>query len=175
MFRAAGGVVIAGRGPGAGGAEPRTDVVRLEEAGLTQRRRHERTREVAGLAVDVAIRRVMPDLARGDALPEDLKPLQTPLRRIAGDDRRIDRADRHAAHPVRLDARFVQRLIDAGLIGAERAAALQHQRDPVAAIRPPVGRDGSWLNVACARPWQYPARKRNQGSLAEFRAAVTSV
>ena len=133
-----GGVVIAGRRFGAGGAEPGIDVVRLEEAGLAQRRRHERTREVAGLAVDVAIRRVVPDLARGDALPEDLQPLQTPLRWIAGDDRRIDRADRYPAHPIRLDAGFVQRLIDTGLVGAERAAALQHQRDPVAAIGPPV-------------------------------------
>ena len=46
------------------------------------------------------------------------------------------------AHPIRLDACFVQRLIDADLIGAERAAALQHQRDPVAAVRPPARRDG---------------------------------
>ena len=47
------------------------------------------------------------------------------------------------AHPIRLDAGFVQRLIDADLIGAERPAALQHQRDPVAAIGPPAGRDGT--------------------------------
>ena len=31
----------------------------------------------------------------------------------------------------------MHRLIDAGLIGAERAAALQHERDAVAALRPP--------------------------------------
>jgi hypothetical protein len=31
----------------------------------------------------------------------------------------------------------MQRLVDAGLVGTERAAALQHQRDPLAAVRPP--------------------------------------
>jgi hypothetical protein len=40
-------------------------------AGLAQRRRHERTREVARLPIDVAIRRVVPDLAGCDAVPED--------------------------------------------------------------------------------------------------------
>jgi len=41
----------------------------------------------------------------------------------------IDGADRHAGNPVRVNAGVVQRLVDAGLIGAERAAALQHQGD----------------------------------------------
>ncbi len=31
--------------------------------------------------------------------------------------------------PVRLDSSFVQRLIDAGLVGTQRAAALQYQHD----------------------------------------------
>jgi hypothetical protein len=132
------GVVIAGRRSGACGTEPGIDVVRLEESGLAERRRHERTRQVAGLAVNVAVRRIVPDLASGDALPEDLKPFQTRLRWIAGNDRGIDRADRHPAHPIRLDAAFLQSLIDAGLVGAQRPAALQHQRNPVAAIRPPA-------------------------------------
>ncbi len=65
------GVIIAGRGFRAGGTEPRVDIVRLEEAGLAQRRRHPRTGEVAGLAIDVAVRCIVPHLARGDALPED--------------------------------------------------------------------------------------------------------
>ena len=166
------GVVIAGRGFGAGGAEPRIDVVRLEEAGLAQRGRHERTREVTGLAVDVAIRRVVPDLAAVMRSQKICSLSRRRSRRIAGNDRRIDRADRHPAHPIRLDACFVQRLIDTGLIGAERAAALQHQRDPVAAIGPPVrARCEVELNVACARPWQYlvrneikRSRRRIQGS-----------
>jgi hypothetical protein len=131
------GVVIAGRGPGAGRAEPRIDLVRLEEAGLPQGCRHERTREIARLAIDVAIRRVVPDLAGRDAIPENPKPLEATLRRIAGDDRRIDAADRNAADPVRLHAFFVQGLIDTGLVGAKRAAALQDEGDTVASIGPP--------------------------------------
>jgi hypothetical protein len=51
------------------------------------------------------------------------------LRRVAGDQAGIDGADRGADDPVRLDAGLVQRLIDAGLIGPERAAALQHEHD----------------------------------------------
>ena len=41
----------------------------------------------------------------------------------------VDGADRGADDPVRLDARLVQGLIDAALIGAERAAALEHEHD----------------------------------------------
>ena len=46
---------------------------------------------------------------------------------VAGDQRAIDGADRGADDPIRLDAAFHERLVDAGLIGAERAAALQDQ------------------------------------------------
>jgi hypothetical protein len=42
-----------------------------------------------------------------------------------------------AGHPIRLDVSLVQRLIDAGLVGAERTAALQDERDPLAAVGPP--------------------------------------
>ena len=53
---------------------------------------------------------------------------------------RIDGADRGADQPVRLDAGIVQRLIDAALIGAERAAALQHEHDlPVIVVADLVG------------------------------------
>ena len=48
-------------------------------------------------------------------------------RLVAGDDRGIDGADRDAGDPVRLEIEVTQRLIGAGLIGAERAAALQNQ------------------------------------------------
>ena len=43
---------------------------------------------------------------------------------------------RDAGHPVRLQPRFVQGLVDAALIGAQRAAALQHQGDAAAILRP---------------------------------------
>ena len=49
--------------------------------------------------------------------------------RIAGDQGGIDRPDRGADHPVGLDAGFLQGLVDPGLVGAERSAALEHQDD----------------------------------------------
>ena len=48
---------------------------------------------------------------------------------IAGDQACIDRADRRADDPVRFNAVFVQRVIDARLVGAERTSALQNQDD----------------------------------------------
>jgi hypothetical protein len=144
------GVVITGGGFGAGRTEPRIDVVGFEKAGLAQRRRHERTREIAGLPVDVAVRRVMPDLACRDAVPENLQLLETMFRWIAGDDRRIDGADRNAAYPVGLHAFFVQGLIDPGLIGPERAATLQYKRHPVAPVGPPSSRNGR-IRARCSR------------------------
>src|SRR3712207_9393074 len=41
----------------------------------------------------------------------------------------VERADRGADHPVGLDAGLVQCLVEAGLIGAQRATALEHQHD----------------------------------------------
>src|SRR5437764_805990 len=61
------------------------------------------------------------------AVPELAEPLEPALRLIADDEACIDGADRGADDPVGLDARLVQRLIDAALVGAERTAALQHQ------------------------------------------------
>jgi hypothetical protein len=51
------------------------------------------------------------------------------LRFIARDQTGINRSDRGTDNPIRLDAGFVQRLINAGLIGAERPAALQHKHN----------------------------------------------
>ena len=48
---------------------------------------------------------------------------------VAGDQAGIDGADRRADDPVRLDPAFVERLIDARLVGAERTAALEHEDD----------------------------------------------
>jgi len=49
------------------------------------------------------------------------------LETFAGDDGAVDRTDRSADDPVRLDSGFVQRLINATLVRAERAPALKHQ------------------------------------------------
>ena len=78
----------------------------------------------------------MPDLAVSDAVPEGSQSLKATLGRIAGNDRRVDAADRNAADPVRLHAFFMQGLIDPGLIGAERAAALEDECYPVTPVAP---------------------------------------
>src|SRR5690606_22445066 len=49
--------------------------------------------------------------------------------RIAGDDGRVDGTDGDARHPVGMDAGCGKRLVDAGLVGAEGAAALKDERD----------------------------------------------
>src|SRR3954468_11614144 len=65
-----------------------------------------------------------PDRMLLHPLPELAQTRQSILRRVAGDETRVDGADRGADDPVRLDAGLMQGLVDAGLIGAERAAAL---------------------------------------------------
>ncbi len=61
------------------------------------------------------------------AIPEFAKAIEAPAGFIAGDDGGVDGADGGADHPVRFDTGFVKRLIDAALVGAERAAALEDQ------------------------------------------------
>src|SRR5581483_2254686 len=78
-----------------------------------------------------------------DPVPELVQPLEARLQRIAGDDGAVDRADRVADHPVGLEPRLVHPLVHAAVVGAERAAALQHEhRLPVtrghySAVQPP--------------------------------------
>ena len=69
------------------------------------------------------------DWRAGDPAPELFEAPQAQLRWVASDQTGIDGADGSADHPIRLDSRFAQRLIDPGLIGAECAAALQYQDD----------------------------------------------
>src|SRR6266852_894598 len=51
------------------------------------------------------------------------------MRRVSGNEAGVDRSDRRADDPVRLDPGFLQCLIDAHLIGPEGAAALQNEYD----------------------------------------------
>ena len=64
-----------------------------------------------------------------DAPPELAQLGEPVLRLVAGDDGGVDRADRRSDQPVGLDAGLVQRLVDAGLVGAERPAALEDEDD----------------------------------------------
>ena len=56
------------------------------------------------------------------------------FRLVAGDDGGVDGTDGDAGHPVGLKSSLVQGLIDASLIGPERAAALQDEADTVDAL-----------------------------------------
>ena len=98
----------------------------LEEAGnpLRDRRPDREPFVEAGKGIaDMPNRRLL------HSLPKFLQPREPLSGFIAGNQARIDGADRGADDPIGLDALLMQRLIDPGLIGAERAATLQHQHD----------------------------------------------
>jgi hypothetical protein len=60
-----------------------------------------------------------------DRLPKLAQRVDPPFRRVAGDDRRIDSADRDSGNPIGMQIGLRQRLINTRLISAERAAALK--------------------------------------------------
>ena len=62
------------------------------------------------------------------ALPKRTQLVDARFRRIAGDQRAIDGADRNAGDPVRMKSGLGQCLIDTGLIRPERATPLKEQR-----------------------------------------------
>lgn len=72
----------------------------------------------------------------GDPVPERVQTLQPLLRRIARDQRGVERADRAADQSVRPASGLGERLTDPGLEGTKRAAAAEHQRH--APGRPPT-------------------------------------
>ncbi|MNM97158.1 hypothetical protein D3C81_1096540 [compost metagenome] len=80
---------------------------------------------------------------RADMFPERAQLFDAALGRIAGNHRGIERADGNPRDPVRVDPAFGQALVHAGLVGAERAAPLQHQgAHGIGFMRGPVGRLG---------------------------------
>ena len=122
----------------------------------------ERAPLVEDAAGEIAVEQRLAGDALGDQLPELAQPLDPPLRRIAGDDGAVDRTDGDAGDPVRQVAPLRQGLVDAGLIGAERAAALEHQSD-LGAVR------GQGLSVPGAfcppRPAPRPCRSPGRPAL----------
>jgi hypothetical protein len=84
--------------------------------------RREEGRDAARERGVVAERRILLD-----APPELAQARQPVLARVARDEAGVERADRGADDPVGLGAGPAQRLVHAGLVGAERAAALQHE------------------------------------------------
>jgi hypothetical protein len=63
----------------------------------------------------------------GDETPERAQLVDAPLRRDIGNDRGVDSPDRNARRPIGIQIGLGQCLVDAGPIGAKRAAALQQQ------------------------------------------------
>ena len=121
------GVVIALRLRAARRPERRGRNARREEAGHAKGRDQGGAGFVEQRARAVARRHRIPGHRRRHHLPEFLQALDALLALIAGDDRGVDGADRDAGDPFRLEIEVTQGLIGAGLIGAERAAALQDQ------------------------------------------------
>src|SRR6516162_8538082 len=73
--------------------------------------------------------RQAPELLAPHPAPEFLQPVEAMLGLVARDQTGVDGADRRADDPIRLRPRLMEGLIDARLVGAERAAALENKDD----------------------------------------------
>jgi hypothetical protein len=126
----------------AGGQHQGRRNARLEEAGSAPQQRAD-----GAALIEELMKHVVPDFARDhirgsewplrDGFPERAQPFDPPLRRVAGDQGRVDGADRDAGDPMRMKVRLRQRLVDTALVGPESATALQQQRDTLE-----IGTDG---------------------------------
>ena len=157
---------------------------RLRAARRPDRRRRNARREEAGHAegrddrgrLSLKTVRLLSPLTRDSRAPARRPSPRIPCRRstrfsasIAGDDRGVDRADRNAGDPFRLEAVAAQRLEDAGLIGAEGSATLQYEH--TARVR--RGRRGVALEMIChGRSVLVPIAYRNRGTVASVHDSV---
>src|SRR5262249_39488453 len=73
--------------------------------------------------------RQTPELLAPHPAPEFLQPVEAMLGLVARDQTGVDGANRRADDPIRLHPRLMQGLLDARLVGAERAAALENKDD----------------------------------------------
>ncbi len=119
------GVVVAGHG--GGGAQQQGGVqARLEEAGDAEQRAGGSAPLVEQGTVTQVLRHLLPE-ARGHEVPELLQARDTVFRRVAGDERRVDGADRDARDPVEGRMRVEQCLVHPRLVGAQGATALEDE------------------------------------------------
>src|SRR6516162_193732 len=105
--------------------------VRLEKS----RDSAEHGRPIADGIVNSGPGRETPKLLAFHPPPELFQPVQAVSRLVAGNEAGVNRADRSPDDPVGLDARLMERLIDAGLIGAKGAAALKDENDLARPLR----------------------------------------
>ena len=127
VSRSGDGIVEAERTLRSPGLQPGRRHAWLKEAAHARCNTCQRAPFVEDAARHIAFEQRLHRYAIGDQFPELAQPLGAPLGRIAGDQRAVDGADRYAGNPVGLIAALGQRRVDAGLIGAERASALQNE------------------------------------------------
>src|SRR5262245_4038321 len=84
----------------------------------------------------------------GDLVPKAAQAMHAVRRRVAGNDRRIDRADRDTRDPIRRIVRGGQCLVDAGLVAAKRAPC----RTKPTFLSYDAGRAGGEPSVMSASP-----------------------
>ena len=143
--------------------------VDLEETGNAGRQRSPRGERVGDAGPG---RKQAPEVRALHAAPELLQPVEAVFAPVAGDDAGVDGADRCADDPIGLDARLVQRLVDAALIGAERAPALEHERalavvlgaDLVDGFAGRKGLDHGWFPRMGLLPLNARSSRRRPGS-----------
>src|SRR3954452_6760945 len=128
------GFIKAGRLKGAARVEPRGRLSQGKKAGSADEESPGRAYLVEDAACEVPLggERVggngpVEQRVGCDLLPKGAQLGHPLVRGIPGDEGGVDGADRNAGDPIGMEIRFGERLVDAGLIRAERAAALQQQ------------------------------------------------
>src|SRR6266536_387828 len=102
---------------------------RREESRCTTRESEIGAHLVEEIAAVVAERRPTPWRVRSRLRPKLAQPVYASTGRVAGDDGRVNRSDRYAGDPVRMDVCLRQGLVHAALVGPQCTAALQNQGD----------------------------------------------
>jgi hypothetical protein len=131
------GIIEARRLDRSGRLKPRPDGPCPKKAACAVRKRKTGAHLIEKIASDVAPRQpetriteARPTSSRGHLRPELAQPINADLGRVPGDQGGVDRTDRHAGDPIGMDGCLRERFVNSGLIGPERATALQHQSDP---------------------------------------------
>ena len=101
---------------------------RREEARNAESRGHRRTGFIEEPQTRIILRNGLRQQVARCLAPKSLQAFDAPLGRIPADDRAINRANRYACDPVHMKGRPLKRLIGAGLVRAQRAAALKDKR-----------------------------------------------
>ncbi len=99
-----------------------------ERAGCTELI-EERARQIALRSESVCGGSPVEKRIGGDLPPEGPQLLNPFGRLVSGDDRGVDGANGDAGNPIWMNVGLRKGFVDAGLVGSERTAALQHQRN----------------------------------------------